>query len=302
MRGSSQVNNWLLVYKIPARLRNAPQKGLWHGPVNCQHLQRLLPSLAWCFLKHFSTQYSGILPVNDFTSVQWSRFSPDWRQAPWSYSKHIKGVSTNIRLCQLGLHRQLCNLSKGMGDICSNQNGAHEDSTACSPWTNTKLFVSLKQLLMSKASLDRGQAPDFEIELSVVSSKQIKKSYEMSQRWDWHSWHRPHVLCSNWGFHFPVPWKMDDVLVVVSLRLCLNLGQLACGSLALPPGEVQSLKLPSSPRRYALKVCQNARTICTRSVAPNCNRKEIPSKCVRRRWTAVFKQWFLSVLHLSMRS
>lgn len=65
-----------------------------------------------------------------------------------------------------------------MGDI-SNQNGAHEDSTACSPWTSTKLFVSLKQLLMFKASLDRGQAPDFEIKLSVVSSKFIRDEPEI---------------------------------------------------------------------------------------------------------------------------
>ena len=62
----------------------------------------------WCFFETF--QYWAILlALNHFTSVQWSRLSPDWRsQAPWSYSKDIKGVSTNIRLWQLGLHRQLC--------------------------------------------------------------------------------------------------------------------------------------------------------------------------------------------------
>lgn len=125
----------------------------------------------------------------------------------------------------------------------------------------------------------------------------------MSQRSDWHSWHRRHVHPAMLELRLSFPcalkngWR-DDVLVV-SLQLCLNLGQLAWGSLALPLGEVQSLKLPSSPRRYALKVSQNAHTIRTHSVEPNCKRQEIPSKCVRRRWNAVCKQWILSVVHLS---
>ena len=146
---------------------------------------------------------------------------------------------------------------------------------------------------MFKASLDRGQAPDFEIKLSVVSSKFIRDEAEIrfsqlasSARAFCYAWTEAFIsLCpEKW-----MTWWRACCLASVVPQF---------GSTGMV-GEVQSLKLPSSPRRYALKVSQNAHTIRTHSVEPNCKRQEIPSKCVTRRWNAVCKQWILSVVHLS---
>ena len=147
---------------------------------------------------------------------------------------------------------------------------------------------------MFKASLDRGQAPDFEIKLSVVSSKFIRDEPEIrlaqlasSARASCYAWTEAFIsLCPEKWMTW---WRACCLASVVPQFGSTGMG--FTGFATWWGTESQAAELSKTLRPQSISKCpHHPHPFCGTELQTTRNPKQV------RRWNAVCKQWILSVV------